>query len=183
MSNLPVTTTVADLVRFAKMRWRIEHDYLELKHGLGLDHFEGRTWRGWVTKSSTRYRTAAVLGRHLHRLRPPPSRPRRTRTCTKHYWGASCGSGRGLITANEASNAGYATLYSSNRWRGQGRELRREASLQGLRHRCNSAKQARRGRSASRVLCEISTAMGSQMNTTHFAAAGLTGGWKGWVGG
>ncbi len=24
MSNLPVTTTVADLVRFAKMRWRIE---------------------------------------------------------------------------------------------------------------------------------------------------------------
>jgi hypothetical protein len=29
------------------MRWRIEHDYRELKHGLGLDHFEGRTWRGW----------------------------------------------------------------------------------------------------------------------------------------
>ncbi len=26
---------------------RIEHDYRELKHGLGLDHFEGRTWRGW----------------------------------------------------------------------------------------------------------------------------------------
>ncbi|WP_282704326.1 transposase, partial [Streptomyces sp. CC219B] len=47
MSNLPVTTPVADLVRFAKMRWRIEHDYRELKHGLGLDHFEGRTWRGW----------------------------------------------------------------------------------------------------------------------------------------
>ncbi|MFF4504094.1 hypothetical protein [Streptomyces sp. NPDC001401] len=62
MSNLPVTTTVADLVRFAKMRWRIEHDYLELKHGLGLDHFEGRTWRGWVTKSSTRYRTCCGAG-------------------------------------------------------------------------------------------------------------------------
>ncbi|CAM5718924.1 IS701 family transposase ISSav4 [Streptomyces alboniger] len=29
------------------MRWRIEHDYRELKHGLGLDRFEGRTWRGW----------------------------------------------------------------------------------------------------------------------------------------
>ncbi|GGX33076.1 hypothetical protein GCM10010383_74040 [Streptomyces lomondensis] len=47
MTDLPATTPVADLVRWAKMRWRIEHDYRELKHGLGLDHFEGRTWRGW----------------------------------------------------------------------------------------------------------------------------------------
>ncbi|MEU5902577.1 MULTISPECIES: IS701 family transposase [unclassified Streptomyces] len=47
MSNLPATTPIADLVRWAKLRWRIEHDYRELKHGLGLDHFEGRTWRGW----------------------------------------------------------------------------------------------------------------------------------------
>ncbi|MET3721612.1 SRSO17 transposase [Arthrobacter sp. UYEF21] len=23
------------------------HDYRELKTGLGLDHFEGRTWLGW----------------------------------------------------------------------------------------------------------------------------------------
>jgi len=34
-------------MRLAKLRWRIEHDYRELKHGLGLDHFEGRSWRGW----------------------------------------------------------------------------------------------------------------------------------------
>lgn len=47
ISNLPATTPAADLVRWAKMRWRIEHDYRELKHGPGLDHFEGRTWRGW----------------------------------------------------------------------------------------------------------------------------------------
>ncbi|MFC4508312.1 MULTISPECIES: IS701 family transposase [Streptomyces] len=47
ISNLPATTPVEDLVRRAKMRWRIEHDYRELKHGPGLDHFEGRTWRGW----------------------------------------------------------------------------------------------------------------------------------------
>jgi SRSO17 transposase len=39
----PITT----LVRLAKIRWRIEHDYRELKHGLGLDHFEGRTYTGW----------------------------------------------------------------------------------------------------------------------------------------
>ena len=47
LSNLPAGTPVAELVRLAKIRWRIEHDYRELKHGLGLDHFEGRSWAGW----------------------------------------------------------------------------------------------------------------------------------------
>lgn len=47
LSTLPETTTIATLVQMAKIRWRIEHDYRELKHGLGLDHFEGRTWLGW----------------------------------------------------------------------------------------------------------------------------------------
>ena len=47
LSNLPADTPLADLVRLAKIRWRIEHDYRELKHGLGLDHFEGRSWPGW----------------------------------------------------------------------------------------------------------------------------------------
>ncbi|MFJ8364634.1 IS701 family transposase [Streptomyces sp. NPDC093984] len=47
LSNLPDDTPIADLVRLAKIRWRIEHDYRELKHGLGLDHFEGRSWNGW----------------------------------------------------------------------------------------------------------------------------------------
>ncbi len=30
-----------------RLRWRIEHDYREMKQALGLAHFEGRTWRGW----------------------------------------------------------------------------------------------------------------------------------------
>ncbi|MFI6360216.1 IS701 family transposase [Streptomyces sp. NPDC050743] len=47
LSNLPADTPVTELVRLAKIRWRIEHDYRELKHGLGLDHFEGRSWTGW----------------------------------------------------------------------------------------------------------------------------------------
>jgi SRSO17 transposase len=34
-------------VRLAKIRWRIERDYRELKHGLRLDHFEGRSYLGW----------------------------------------------------------------------------------------------------------------------------------------
>jgi SRSO17 transposase len=47
LSNLPAGTPAAELVRLAKIRWRIEHDYRELKTGLGLDHFEGRSYRGW----------------------------------------------------------------------------------------------------------------------------------------
>jgi SRSO17 transposase len=47
LSTLPASTRRADLVRAAKQRWRIEHDYRELKTGLGLDHYEGRKWAGW----------------------------------------------------------------------------------------------------------------------------------------
>ena len=47
LSNLPEDTPIAELVRLAKIRWRVEHDYRELKTGLGLDHFEGRSFTGW----------------------------------------------------------------------------------------------------------------------------------------
>jgi SRSO17 transposase len=47
LSSLPADTGLKTLVRLAKLRWRIEHDYRELKHALGLDHFEGRSYRGW----------------------------------------------------------------------------------------------------------------------------------------
>jgi SRSO17 transposase len=47
LTDLPADIPLAELVRLAKIRWRIEHDYRELKTGLGLDHFEGRTFTGW----------------------------------------------------------------------------------------------------------------------------------------
>jgi SRSO17 transposase len=47
LSNLPADTPLKDLVWLAKLRWRIEQDYRELKDALGLDHFEGRTYRGF----------------------------------------------------------------------------------------------------------------------------------------
>jgi SRSO17 transposase len=47
LSNLPADTPIAGLVRLAKIRWRVEHDYRELKTGLGLAHFEGRSYLGW----------------------------------------------------------------------------------------------------------------------------------------
>lgn len=47
LSTLPDDIPIEALVGVGKIRWRIEHDYRELKHGLGLDHFEGRHWLGW----------------------------------------------------------------------------------------------------------------------------------------
>ena len=38
---------MADLVDQAKLRWRIERDYQELKQEIGLGHYEGRGWRGF----------------------------------------------------------------------------------------------------------------------------------------
>ena len=35
------------LVKIARARWRVEMDYRELKEELGLDHYEGRGWRGF----------------------------------------------------------------------------------------------------------------------------------------
>src|SRR4051812_24072517 len=47
LSTLPETAPIEGLVATAKMRWRIERDYQELKQELGLDHYEGRGWRGF----------------------------------------------------------------------------------------------------------------------------------------
>jgi SRSO17 transposase len=47
LSTLPADTPIKELVRLAKLRWRIERDYQELKQELGLGHFEGRSWRGF----------------------------------------------------------------------------------------------------------------------------------------
>ena len=46
-SNLPRKTSLKKLVFTARNRWPIEQSYRELKNELGLDHFEGRSWRGW----------------------------------------------------------------------------------------------------------------------------------------
>jgi SRSO17 transposase len=47
LSNLPAAIGLRKLVAIAKLRWRIERDYEELKQELGLGHFEGRNWRGF----------------------------------------------------------------------------------------------------------------------------------------
>jgi SRSO17 transposase len=46
-SNLPEGSSLCRLVRLAKLRWRVEQNYQQLKEELGLDHYEGRGWQGW----------------------------------------------------------------------------------------------------------------------------------------
>jgi hypothetical protein len=43
ISNLPADTEPERLTRFARMRWKMELDYKQLKGELGLDHYEGRS--------------------------------------------------------------------------------------------------------------------------------------------
>lgn len=47
LSNLDESTSLVQLVRLAKIRWWVEQNYQQMKDELGLDHYEGRTWRGW----------------------------------------------------------------------------------------------------------------------------------------
>jgi SRSO17 transposase len=73
LSNMDDNTPIEELVRLAKIRWRIEHDYRELKTGLGLDHFEGRSFAGWH-----RHVTLVVIARAfciLLRLDPKAPAP------------------------------------------------------------------------------------------------------------
>ena len=73
LSTLPEDIPLARLVELAKLRWRIERDYQELKQELGLGHFEGRGWRGFHHHATL---CIAAYGFLLaERARLPPSGP------------------------------------------------------------------------------------------------------------
>ena len=46
LSNLPADTSLKRLASAIKARWVCEQAHQQLKEELGLDHFEGRSWRG-----------------------------------------------------------------------------------------------------------------------------------------
>ena len=73
LSNLPEDEPAERLARLARLRWTIELDYRQLKGELGLDHYEGRSYRGF------HHHTALVTCAHAfltdERLRPRAQRP------------------------------------------------------------------------------------------------------------
>jgi len=71
LSTLAPDTPIADLVDQAKLRWRIEQDYEELKQEIGLGHFEGRTWRGFHHHACLSVACHAFLLAERARLSPP----------------------------------------------------------------------------------------------------------------
>ena len=71
LSTMPSDTPLDQLVRIAKIRWRIERDYQELKDEIGLDHFEGRGWRGFHHHGVLCVAAYAFLAAERARLSPP----------------------------------------------------------------------------------------------------------------
>jgi SRSO17 transposase len=73
LSNLPRNEEPERLARLARLRWKIELDYKQLKGELGLDQYEGRSYPGW------HHHTALVTAAHgfltLERLDPKARRP------------------------------------------------------------------------------------------------------------
>jgi SRSO17 transposase len=74
LSTLPENISFQRLVDFAKLRWRIERDYQELKQEVGLGHFEGRGWRGFHHHATLCIAAYGFL--IAERARIPPSGPR-----------------------------------------------------------------------------------------------------------
>jgi SRSO17 transposase len=76
LSTLPADVSFHRLVDLAKLRWRIERDYQELKQEVGLGHYEGRGWRGFHHHATL---CIAAYGFLLaERATIPPSGPRCT---------------------------------------------------------------------------------------------------------
>jgi SRSO17 transposase len=73
LSTLAADISLRELVDIAKLRWRIERDYQELKQEVGLGHYEGRGWRGFHHHATLCIAAYGFLIRERETI--PPSRP------------------------------------------------------------------------------------------------------------
>lgn len=76
LSNLADDIPFRRLVDTAKLRWRIERDYQELKQEIGLGHYEGRGWRGFHHHATLCIAAYGFLISERETI--PPSGPRST---------------------------------------------------------------------------------------------------------
>jgi len=71
LSTVAESASLEDLVNLARTRWRIERDFQELKDEIGLDHYEGRGWKGFHHHGALCIAAYAFLVAERARLSPP----------------------------------------------------------------------------------------------------------------
>lgn len=71
LSTAPGDVELPELISLAKLRWRVERDYQELKDELGLDHYEGHSWRGFHHHGVLCMAAYCFLVAERGRLSPP----------------------------------------------------------------------------------------------------------------
>jgi len=81
LCTLPESTSFRRLVDIAKMRWRIERDYQDLKQEIGLGHYEGRGWPGFHHHGTLCIAAYGFLVSERETI--PPSAPRRAGSLAK----------------------------------------------------------------------------------------------------
>jgi SRSO17 transposase len=81
LSTLDKNIAFRRLVDIAKMRWRVERDYQDLKQEIGLGHYEGRGWPGFHHHGTLCIAAYGFLISERETI--PPSGPRSSRALTK----------------------------------------------------------------------------------------------------
>jgi SRSO17 transposase len=75
LSNLPGRTSRIKAVRLWKSRWPVEQGYQQMKEELGLDHHEGRSWRGFHHHACLVMLAFGFLALEREREERDPARP------------------------------------------------------------------------------------------------------------
>jgi hypothetical protein len=107
VTTLPATMSRRQLVRRVKGRWRTERVYQDAKGELGLDHYEGRSYRGWNHHVSVVLVCFAFIVAERVGSFPPSAGDAAARPSRKRRYGADSGSPgtalRGLVHHRSAS--------------------------------------------------------------------------------
>jgi len=96
-TTLPANMSRRELVRRVKQRWRTERVYEDAKGELGLDHYEGRSFRGWNHHVSMVLVCFAFIVAERSRAFPPSAGKDTTRKASHRHDGADGSSPRAAL--------------------------------------------------------------------------------------